>query len=313
MFELKVYHQYLEFVAARHNVWERRMLGAHAPWTEDPVIQHHKFTNVFRILDPGSQFLVRELLYGPGVLTERDVLARCLLYRFSNRPDVWRYSREQLGRYPLAADLTVSLADLWADWRDNGGQVFSGAYVIMPEPGVKGVDKTRSVVRLVGRLTHPDSQDDIVPAFLQAPGLRAKFNVLRAQRGVGDFIAMQVLTDYGYSRFGRDSENEFIVAGPGARKGIAAVDPQADPVRMIKFARAELAMMEETRLVLPDGNTRPPSYMDTQNTFCEFSKYVRFKRRGKLPASKYRPAHPGPQERPIYPPHWLMDTRKGQE
>lgn len=68
--------EYLEFVHERHNVWERRRAGDPQPWTSDPVLAGNKFTNVFRVLDYGSQFLLKELL-DPS-LPSRDILARCL-------------------------------------------------------------------------------------------------------------------------------------------------------------------------------------------------------------------------------------------
>ena len=53
---------YLEFVEERHRIWEKRRSGEPQPWTEDHVLQDRKFTNVFRVLDYGSQFLLTNLL-----------------------------------------------------------------------------------------------------------------------------------------------------------------------------------------------------------------------------------------------------------
>jgi hypothetical protein len=53
----------------------------------------------------------------------------------------------------------------------------------------------------------------------------------------------------------------------------------------------------------PGDPVRVPSWMDVQNTLCEFSKWVRFSEK-PLPGKPYRPAHPGPQPAPLLPQHW---------
>lgn len=287
---------YLNFVVERHAVWEERQQGAPAPWTSDPILQQRKFTNVYRVLDHGSQFLLEELLNDP-LATERTVLARAFLYRMTNRPEPWLYAKEQLGQYPDILDL-FNLGQLWAGWRDAGNQVFSGAYIIMPEPGVPGVDKVRSVVRLARKLFGPEST--LPEQFLAAGSMAERFALLRAQKGVGDFIAMQVLTDFGYSRYGADQdENEFVIAGPGARNGGKHIFPGVKPADAILRARAWVLAEPE----VPSLYGREPSLMDIQNTLCEFSKYARFM--GAPPRAKtYAPAHPGPQPAPTLPAHW---------
>ncbi len=53
---------YLSFCRERHKIWLKRQAGDPGPWTDDPILATRKFTNVFRILDPGTQFVVQELL-----------------------------------------------------------------------------------------------------------------------------------------------------------------------------------------------------------------------------------------------------------
>lgn len=282
---------YLDFVQERHRIWERRQAGEPGPWTKDPILASQKFTNVFRVLDPGSQFAV-ELVDAP---TAHDALARAFLYRYTNRPQLWRRTHAALGRYPLAADLP-DLADLWAGWRDAGEQVFSGAYIIMPAPGVKGVDKTREVVALTRHLLDSGESDN----FVAAPDEAARYGHLRTLRAVGAFMAMQVLTDYNYSPFGRNAEDEFVVCGPGAVRGARAIAPRWPVDRTLRTCYRAIQDLPDTPMVAG----RVPSCMDVQNTLCEFSKYVRFMGR-PAKATPYRPAHPGVQPAPRLPAHWL--------
>lgn len=285
---------YLAFVQERHRIWLRRQAGEPGPWTNDPILAARKFTNVFRVLDPGSQFAVK-LVIAPS---PRDVLARAFLYRYTNRPALWERTLAHLGRFPVATDLP-DLGDLWASWRDAGEQVFSGAYVIMPAPGVLGVDKTREVVALTQRVL--DATDG---RFYTAPDERARHALLRTTTAVGDFMAMQVLTDYNYSPFGRDAEDEFVVCGPGARRGARAIAPRWPVDRTLDVCYRAIHQLDDVPTVRTTvGRVRLPSYMDVQNTLCEFSKYVRFMTRPPK-AAPYRPAHPGPQQPPRLPAHW---------
>lgn len=302
---------YLDFVVERHKIWERRQAGDPGPWTEDPILATRKFTNDFRVLDHGSQFLLTELLNTAE--TPADALARAFLYRMTNREDVWRYSKEALGDYPTTDSINHSLADHWVWWRDvTGGQVFSGAYIIMPEPGVKGVDKVRSVVKLAERYFWEGSPDSIVVPFYEAGSMAERFKILRSCPGIGPFIAMQVLTDVGYSPFGADQdENEFVIAGPGCINGAKEIFPEWKAPEVIRACRGAMLDLDDCpMLTLKAGDWhvadyRPPSLMDIQNTLCEFSKYARYMR--KSPSVKaYRPAHPGPATAPVLPQHWAL-------
>ena len=44
----------------------RRLAGSPPPWTDDPVICTHRFTNAYRAADRVSQYLIRYVLYHAG-------------------------------------------------------------------------------------------------------------------------------------------------------------------------------------------------------------------------------------------------------
>ena len=41
----------------------RKIEGFAAPWTNDPIIARHKFTNAYRASDRVSQFLIKDVIY----------------------------------------------------------------------------------------------------------------------------------------------------------------------------------------------------------------------------------------------------------
>lgn len=278
---------YLEFVEERHRVWELRQLGAPQPWTADPTLATRKFTNVFRVLDPGSQFVFDLACEDDD---PADVLARLFLYRYTNEPDTWRLVRDADGFYPTLDDLEAGwVLDAWQQHRDAGNRVFSGAYVILPQPNRPG-DKLVQAVELAVRWATQHGED-----FLAARSQVARYDILRREYGVGPFMAMQILTDWGYTpQCGEDREDQFVVAGPGAIRGAKALG-YSNPLDCIHRMHALIQLGDD----VPTVGGRTPSLMDVQNTLCEFSKYVK----GPV-TNSYRPAHPGPQPDPILPDHF---------
>jgi hypothetical protein len=282
---------YLDFVVERHHVWENRQRGLEPPWTRDQIIRTHKFTNCFRVLDYGSQFWVTDLMVEDDP-TPKDILGRAILYRHTNRPAAWIALQNAMGRYPLLEDMNTELADLLCYMRDSHGlQVFSGAYMILAERQIKGGDKARGVIKESRRIT-----EEAWPAFEKATSIQERFNALREPKGMGDFMAMQCLTDIGLAG-STCLENEFVVAGPGAHRGAKAIG--------LKFGDFILWAQKEFRSVegAPVLEGRPLSLMDLQNTACEFSKYSRFM--GRPPRTNpFNPAHPGAQPAPTLPRWW---------
>lgn len=306
------YSTYRSFVHYRHLIWEARQKGFEPPWSPpaNSVLNSKKFTNVFRVLDPGSQYVV-EMLQEPGLAPD-DALARAILYRFTNRPETWEHLKSVYGRWPGADDMNADLVKVLHDYQASGGQVFSGAYIIMPTPGRPG-DKVVGAVRLAHRLTRLGGAERAVDRVVGAATPAAAYEALRSHFGMGDFMSMQILTDWGYYWPSHD-ENAFVIAGPGSRRGVAELFPDGtnlsteDVIRWVRDQWWEdLAC---PTVPLPGGLVRAPSLMDIQNTFCEYSKYVRYLRKDYTnPQTPYRPAHPGPQPVPLLPYHWSATSR----
>lgn len=289
---------YVDFVLERHRVWERRQMGAEPPWTDDPVLAKYKFTNVYRVLDHGSQFLLRELLQPAEDL--RTVMMRAFLYRYTNRPEPWIWFKEEHGRYPVPDDLPSFLIEEWKQYQAEGGKVFGTAYKMFVGGENKGTDRVTWAVNLTREHFGKHGFYDIVPLWGQCSWQHERLDLLRTIPRCKDFMAMQVLTDIGYvSR--RSDENEFVIPGPGAKRGAAAVFPKGDATDAIHWARRQFTE-NGPRLLTPSGRERPPSLMDIQNTFCEFSKYVRYLEIDK--GRGHKVAHPGPQPKPVLPKHW---------
>src|SRR4051812_26195126 len=60
-----VFDSYWRFAAERQAIFFRRIEGARAPWTNDPILGTYKFTNAYRASDRVSQYLIRSVIYRP--------------------------------------------------------------------------------------------------------------------------------------------------------------------------------------------------------------------------------------------------------
>jgi hypothetical protein len=287
---------YLDFVTERHRIWEARQRGEAQPWTKDPILASRKFTNVFRVLDPGSQFVFKLESDDPT-----ETLMRLFLYRHTNLPSAWEHVAGELGEWP-SLDNLAEVELVWKLHRDNGNRVFSSAYMVYPQSSVKGTDKVESIIDLTRRLFVSGKR--VAYDFLNATSQADRFAALRTNKGVADFMSMQILTDFGYTRHGADVEDQFVVAGPGSKRGAALVWPELTPREVIRWAQEAVHGLPDCPVIEPhDGVLRKPSAMDIQNTFCEFSKYVRYLHRPSR-EQPYRPAHPNVALAPVLPGHW---------
>lgn len=283
---------YEQMVNERHQIWQRRQAQDPPPWTEDPILRNLKMTNMFRVLDPGSQFVLTDLLTDHPM----DFLARCVFYRITNLPKTWYAMRDQFGRYPVAKDFVEYghvLAEMLTRYRNAGNNIFSGAYIIIPNPGQAG-DKMVDALGLVKFFVENKAED-----FLFAETQEQRYHILKSTKGLGRFLAMQILTDWGYAQE-KNRENEFIVAGPGAARGAAHLNPDVSAETTIK----DLAFRIWWDDPIVQINGHGLGLMNTQNTLCEFSKYVR-EMKSPRKVTPYKPAHPGWQERPVLPT-WMQ-------
>jgi len=269
---MKTTEDVIKFARARHRIWEGKPVKSR-------VLTTRKFTNVFRVLDRGSQYLLDLMNLHNDPL---DRLALSYFYRQVNRPDTMNAIIERNdGFVPDASDI---LDPKWYELvvapvaEERPGAFLSGAYMILVSPGDK-----RPTVRKM-QSTFPAAGPHL-DRIAKLPDLESRVKGLQKIQGLGPFMAMQIATDMGYCEGEEDQENTFVLAGPGSRMGVGfllgreyATPSQAYDV-ITKFPVEELP-------TLPYSYGRPASWMDIQNVFCEFSKYVRITARGVNPNAK---------------------------
>lgn len=268
-----VFDTYWKFAAARHQIYEARLAGQAPPWTRDPILAAHRFTNCYRAADRVSQFLITQVSY-QGDQCWDEVFFRTLVFKIFNRVSTWRRLTSQLGAVAWAEYAFAAYDEVLADALATGNRLYSAAYIVPPPP-LGETRKHRNHLRLLELMMR-----DRVPAKLAtAPTMADAFRVLAGYPGIGPFLAYQYLIDLNYAAEMTFSEMDFVVPGPGARDGIRkCFGPAADGIEaeVIRYmADTQEQHLARLGLRFPGLYGRRLQLIDCQNLFCEVDKYAR--------------------------------------
>ncbi len=318
--QTEVYDTYWRFTAERQAIYFRRLANPVGPWSDDPILNEFRFTNVYRISDRVSQYLVREVQYGsarPEAPTE--VFFRTLLFKIFNRVETWEALERKLGPISWRNTPLHLVAKVLDSEILKGKPVYSAAY-IMPPPSLGHERKHANHLALLNRMM----QDRLADRLASAQSLKAAYEMILAYPGIGPFLAFQYCIDLNYSTLMDFDEGDFVVAGPGALDGIAKCfgDAQSERPGAVIHWMAERQEDEFDRLGLafPCLYGRRLQPIDCQNIFCEVAKYARLAHphvRGtsgrQRIKQRYRRRSDSCLERPFFPPKWRIDTKQRME
>ncbi|MGC5007723.1 nucleotide kinase domain-containing protein [Streptomyces sp. DT203] len=268
-----VFDTYWRFASARQAVYEARLAGRRQPWTDDPILAGHRFTNCYRAADRVSQAVIGDVIYR-GSQQWEDVFFRTLLFKIFNKESTWQRLTRATGEvrwdtYDYQAyDHVLSAAFA------KGERLYSAAYIV-PPPQLGEKRKHRNHLRLLELMMTTGAPGRV----LDAPTMREAYEVLLSYPALGPFLAYQFIIDLNYAPQLEFSEMDFVVPGPGARDGIrkcfgpAADGIEADVIRHMADSQGD----HFARLQLPFAGLkgRPLQLIDCQNLFCEVDKYAR--------------------------------------
>jgi hypothetical protein len=306
-----VYRAYWEFAAERQRIFERRVAGQPAPWTEDEILARYRFTNPWRASDRVTQFLIRDVIYDHPEMAADDQLVRIILFRLFSKPATWRALEDKLGpiRRATLADprLPVALEQL-----QGQGAIYTSAFILCATKAYGHDRKYLNHLALVRDMI----RRQLPRTIARARTLKDVYGALERFPLIGPFMAYQLAIDLNYSELVDFSENEFTVPGPGAARGISKVFPGA---RRADMASIILRMVDEQHKACGDlGFTAPSLFghplraIDCQNLFCELDKYARVRfpelvtNRSRIKTT-FRPD--GEPLRLFYPPKWGLNER----
>jgi hypothetical protein len=312
------YDSYWRFAVERQCVFFRRLAGEPGPWTIDPIISVHKFTNAYRASDRVSQYLIRRVVYRNDLPNSApEVLFRTLLFKLFNKIETWELLEYAFG--------SITFKDYRFDRYDRvlteamraGARIYSAAYIMPPGGSTFGhAAKHQNHLRLLERMM----ADDLAGQLGKVRNMQAAFELLKSYPTIGDFLAYQFTTDINYSEITDFSEMDFVVPGPGARDGLRkcfsdnAGLNEAELIRLM--ADNQEREFERLGITFPSLWGRRLQLIDCQNLFCELDKYARVAHpeiagisgRTRI-KQKFSPT--GALNPPWYPPKWGLNEKIG--
>lgn len=281
---------FFAFMRERESIRLRKKAGSPWPWTDDPILQTFKFTNVKREHDRTTQELIKRL-YRPnyGKATAEECLLNAATSRYFGR---WEMA-EALGWMPvLDRDYIIHTAQ---DRQAKGLPVFTGAYVIT-NGGIKA-PKEEVVVNhylsalwearktLINRAASGEWRE-LIAAMRRIPGF-----------GGTGFMAKETALDLPFTPFwtlvagdwAPTDLDEWSPVGPGARRGANSVmggSPQ-DGLNE-RDAMSVMNYLFSVREEHWPGSHVVLDLHDIQFQLCEFAKYEKARLGLGRPRNKYR-------------------------
>ena len=240
--DLTYFNSYWGFIAERMNIWYKRvMLGEPAPWTDDPILQNFKFTNVIRDLDKLSIYERRHILSKIDEIQDdwsedkklkwkQSILLNIMIFR------LW----VKIDTYEVHGFIDLTTPDWKTKWdkavvellkrREDGVSNFTAAYYVCdlravnPDPDTKNNKTANAIAMVEGWMNHIDEIYD--GAIVKPQNMKEQLKYFKSLLCVGDFTAYEYacsiteITRYCKNHLIEWTQDNATNVGPGAHRGI---------------------------------------------------------------------------------------------
>lgn len=309
-----VYDAYWRLAAERQRIFEQRARRLPGPWTDDPILQRFKFCNAFRASDRVSQYLIRDVIYGPTArdLPAEDTFQRIILFRLFSKESTWRALELATGGVRRETLDPEPVGKMLEELRTRQ-PIYTAAFILCAHDAYGHGIKHRNHLELVERMFSPGA---LGRDLARARSLREVYETLRRWPMIGAFMGYQLAIDLNYSEHLAFDEDDFTVPGPGAIRGLNKVfsdfggsTPEQLILRMVDRQQDEFDRLE---LQWNGLAGRPLHAIDCQGLFCETDKYARaafpdLKSNRVRIKQEFREPKPGLEL--FYPPKWGINER----
>jgi 5-hmdU DNA kinase, helical domain/Uncharacterised protein family UPF0547 len=159
-------------------VFERRLEGKAAPWTDDEILQEYRFCNVFRASDRVSQALI-EVAYAREDFSAEDLFLRVMLFRLFSRPETWELIEAETGLLTAANFDEEKIGRMLDRAFEEGSRLYTAAFILCAADAFGHRRKHRNHLALVASML----QADLPERVAKAPSLSAVYAIYN---GTGD-------------------------------------------------------------------------------------------------------------------------------
>ncbi|KAI0761885.1 hypothetical protein BC629DRAFT_1252042, partial [Irpex lacteus] len=279
-----VFRVFFPFVSERHAIFKRRLAGEPEPWTDDPILGQYPFTNMFRILDRNSQYILRNVIR-KGSQDLNDMFFRVLLFRTFNKIETWETLEKKLG--PLTWD-SFNVVKYERALSSVKGALYNAAYII-PSPKLGYEKNHQNHLRMIETMM---AVDRLPEELAKLKHLKDVHGRIQMYSSMGDFMAMQLVLDLNMMPHYHWSEDEWVALGPGSQACLLKMfgpeirGHEVSAIRYIRdnqhswFTRCGIEQDKVPRL--HPSRPRGLTMVDIEHALCECEKYSR----GKFPHIK---------------------------
>jgi len=304
----EVFDTYWYFAYERLMMLLRRQAG-NSMLSDDPILGHYKFCNTYRVCDRVTQYLIRNVQYNAS-WSDEDVVLRTVLFRLFSWPSTW----EEIGGESLStATWDKSWLQSILDARyARGEKLYTHAFILSGHDAFGLGKKHKNHLSLVEKMIFEDKLPRLI---IRAGSLEEIYKLLIEYPMIGRFMAYQLAIDLNYSSAINFSESSFVIAGPGALRGIDKCFEsigQYSPEEIIMYmVESQSDNFKRLGYDFPGLYGRKLQAIDCQGLFCELDKYSRVKfpeltSNRKRIKSSYRPS-PEPLTL-FFPPKWNINV-----
>jgi hypothetical protein len=282
------YETFVHYLNERELIRQKRARGEPGPWTGDPILSRYKFTNILRIYDRTTQWLVKHWYNPRRGNTSKQILAlNCAIARY-------------FGSIEFLED--VGFQDSWdpdflirraSERLRNHQKVFTGAYIIT---NAGSTDPKQNVVVSQFLTPYRMNLDKIVRLAENHNSWKVVCEFLQTLPGIGAFMAKEIALDMLLTPVLEHATDKLTwsPAGPGAIRGLNRLHDR--PLQKgLTQAQAQHEM--QALLVKLSADRAFEDYMpeigvkfgvtDVQFCLCELDKYLRVKNGEGRPRSGY--------------------------
>lgn len=284
--------RFFDFMNERHAIYLRRAAGEEFPWTNDPILQKYKFTNIYRELDKGTVWN-REKIREP-YNDHPELFFNLAAYRCYNLES----TQAALGfieNYD-AGSVVSKLHKL----SNAGMKVFTGAYVITGTLQDEEGNYPDKVTQVFGIMLNqlwnrrvelePQPGDTLHSAFTR---------IAHAVKGMGKFITYEIISDLRWTRYLNTASDimEWANPGPGAKRGMlrlmgAQIMHRWEYSMPVPSDTEIIAAMQHLLKVSPDYLAEwmdPLEMREIEHSLCEWDKHERVRLGQGRPRSLFIP------------------------
>lgn len=285
---------FFDFAKERHKIYLRRHeQKLPPPWTEDPILSHFRFTNVYRELDNVTLWFAKNARHS----YEADPVATMMatvVFRLFNRNTTGEaiFLQKTIGGWtPFERFLDTGDAfEMESAIRSycGPGPYCTGSYIINSP---NGMNKLQGVLQMIQWVWN--RRMEFVDNIVQEQTLENAWEQFRKIDHIADFTSYELVTDLRWTPLLKNATDIMSWAnpGPGAMRGLNRLYR-----RPLDSKQKKHLFICEMRAIL--GQSRQHQYWPTywptlemrevEHTLCEFDKYERARLGQGRPRGVYR-------------------------